>query len=89
MNEFNVKCAHACRNTCAMLSQALREESEMVRFYGKLTAQCDYPDVHDMLNELIELRSKSVLMINQKLNELQARADIIDGVMSSYDPAGA
>jgi hypothetical protein len=89
MNETNVKCAHACRNTCAMLSEALREESEMVRFYEKLRTQCDYPDVHAMVQELIELRSKSVLAINQKLNELRARAEIIDGVLSSYDHAGA
>lgn len=89
MNETNVKCARACRNTCAMLSEALREESEMVRFYDKLREECDYPDVHDMLLELIEARSRSVLTINQKLNELRARAEIIDGIISSYNPSGA
>jgi len=89
MTERNVKCAHACRNTCAMLSEALREESEMVRFYEKLGTECDYPDVHDMVRELIESRSRSVLMINQKLNELRARAEIMDGVISSYDSGSA
>jgi hypothetical protein len=85
MDEMKVSCAHACRTTCAMLSEALREESEMVRYYERLDGECNYPDVHDMLRELIELRSKSVLMINQKLNELRARSEIIDGVISSYD----
>ncbi len=89
MNENSVRCAHACRNTCAMLSDALGEESEMVRFYERLRQECDYPDVHEMLQELIEQRSRSVLMINQKLNELRARSKIIDGVISSYDPASA
>ena len=89
MNERNVKCDHACRNTCAMLSEALREESEMVRFYEKLGIECNYPDVHEMVRELIESRSKSVLKINQKLNELRARAEIMDGVISSYDSGGA
>ncbi len=88
MNETTVKCAHACRNTCAMLSEALREESDMVGFYERLGHECNYPDVHDMLQELIESRSKSVLMINQKLNELRARSEIIDGVISSYNSAG-
>ncbi len=73
MNETNVKCAHACRNTCAMLAEALREESEMVCFYERLQQECNYPDVHDMLLQLIESRSRSALMINQKLNELSAR----------------
>jgi hypothetical protein len=89
MNEKNVRCAHACRNTCAMLSDALREESGMVLFYERLRSECNYPDVHAMLTELIESRSSSVLMINQKLNELRARAEIIDGVISSYDSASA
>ena len=88
MNESSVKCAHACRNTCAMLTEALREEGGMVAFYEQLRSECDYPDVHAMLQELMESRSKSVLMINQKLNELRARADIIDGVISSYDSSG-
>ncbi len=89
MDEMNVNCAHACRNTCAMLSEALREESAMVRFYQRLDTECTYPDVHDMLHDLIVARSKSVLMINQKLNELRARSEIIDGVISSYDASGA
>ena len=89
MNESSVKCAHACRNTCAMLAEALREESEMVGFYERLQSECDYPDVHAMLQEMLESRSKSALMINQKLNELRARAEIIDGVISSYDASGA
>lgn len=89
MDEKNAECAHACRHTCAMLSQALREESDMVRFYEKLKVECDYPDVHDMLQGLIEARSRSVLLINQKLNELRARAEILNGVISSFDPAGA
>lgn len=88
MDEKNVKCEHACRQTCAMLRQALREESDMVRFYERLKAECDYPDVHDMLQELVEARSRSVLLINQKLNELRARAEILNGVISSFDPAG-
>jgi hypothetical protein len=85
MNATTVKCAHACRNTCSMLSEALREESEMVSFYERLQQECDYPDVHEMLIQMIEARSKSVLMINQKLNELSARAAIMDGVISSYN----
>ena len=89
MSETKVECVHACRNTCTMLAEALREESEMVSFYERLQQECDYPDVHDMLLQLIESRSKSVLMINQKLNELSARAAIMDGVISSYDRAEA
>ena len=88
MDESSVKCAHTCRNACAMLAEALREESAMVGFYERLRSECNYPDVNGILQDLIESRSKSALMINQKLNELRARSEIIDGVISSYDAAG-
>ncbi|MBI3585951.1 MAG: hypothetical protein HY088_02340 [Ignavibacteriales bacterium] len=88
MDAEHVACSHACRNTCAMLQQALKEETAMVRFYTALKQECDYPDVHSMIQELIEERSKSVLAINQKLNELCARMGVLDGIMSSFDPAG-
>lgn len=88
MDADHVLCSHACRNTCAMLQQALKEETAMVRFYTALTKECDYPEVHSMIQELIEARSKSVLAINQKLNELSARMSVLDGIMSSFDPAG-
>ena len=89
MNETKVNCVHACRNTCLMLTEALREESGMVSFYERLQKECNYPDVQEMLLDLIEQRSRSVLMINQKLNELSARAAVIDGVISRYDSAEA
>lgn len=88
MDAQHILCSHACRNTCAMLQEALKDEAAMVRFYTALKQKCDYPDVHDMIQQLIEERSKSVLVINQKLNELRARAGVLDGIMSSFDPAG-
>jgi hypothetical protein len=84
----SVKCEHTCRNACAMLNQALREETAMVRFYEQILSQCDYPDVQSFIREQAEDRSRSVIRILQKLNEMRARAEIMDGVISSFDPAG-
>lgn len=88
MIKENMKCGHTCRNACAMLNEALREETSLVRFYEEVMSQCDYPDVHQFVKDLVEERSRSAIRILQKLNELRARAEVMDGVISSFDPSG-
>jgi hypothetical protein len=82
----SVECRHDCRLTCGMLTEAMREEAMMIRFYEKVMNECNYPDVHSFVKELVEERSRDVLRINQKLNEIRARGQMMDGVISSYDP---
>jgi len=81
----SLKCEHACRNTCAMLTSILREETELIKSYEYILKECDYPDVSSFVRDLIESKSRSILKILQKLNELRARGEIGDGVMASYD----
>jgi hypothetical protein len=88
MTTQNVECSHACRNTCGQLNEALREETAMVRFYEQVMKDCDYPDVNSFVRELLEERSRTVIRIMQKLNELRARGQILDGVISSFNNPG-
>jgi len=81
-----VDCAHDCRVTCRMLTESMREETEMVHLYEKYLNECDYPDVHAFIRELLEEKSRIVLRINQKLNEIRARGQVSDGVISSFEP---
>lgn len=86
MINHKLECAHACRNSCAMLNEALRRETALLQFYEQIILQCDYPDVHAFIRDLAEQRSHSLLRIVGKLNELQARSQAMDGVMSSFEP---
>lgn len=81
----NFNCVHNCRNTCAMLNEAVREETALVQFYDRIINDCDYPEVNRLVRELAEERSKTVLRIMEMLNRLRARASIQNGVMSSFD----
>lgn len=83
MNFDNLHCEHQCRNTCAMLTAALAEETMVVRFYQQVLTQCDEPDVHNFVRTLLEERSASVIRIVQKMNEIKARSQVMDGVQSS------
>ncbi len=79
------ECTHACRDTCAMLNEALLQETALLKFYEQIILQCDYPDVRAFIHDLSEQHSRSILRIVAKLNELRARGQVLDGIISSYD----
>lgn len=85
MKEKDIKCMHACKNTCAMLNEALRKEASNVRFYEGVLEECNAPDVQSFLTDLVEERRKGILKIIQKLNEIHARSQVVDGVYSSFN----
>ncbi len=85
MTEKQINCQHTCRNTCAMLNEALRKETSLVMFYKGTLDECNMPEVKDFINEIVEEKSKLILQIIQKLNEIHVRSQIIDGVASSFN----
>jgi hypothetical protein len=86
MEPTSIECKHDCRITCKMLTEAMRKEAEMIDFYEKIMKECDYPDVNSFIRELLEEKSKIVLHINQKLNEIRARGQVSEGIISSFEP---
>ncbi|MBX2974577.1 MAG: hypothetical protein KF721_00495 [Ignavibacteriaceae bacterium] len=80
----NTKCGHACKNSCAMLNEALRKETASVRFYEGVFDQCHSPEIRNFLGDLIDERRGNILRIIQKLNEIHARSQSIDGMIASF-----
>jgi len=85
MAEFDLKCQHACKNTCATLNEALRRETAMVRFYESVLDECNMPDVSTYMTNLAEDKRKVILSLIQKLNEIHARSQALDGIASSFN----
>jgi rubrerythrin len=85
MKENEIKCMHACKDTCAMLNEALRKEASLVRFYEGILDECNLPEVRSFITDTIEEKRKSILRIIQKLNEIHARSQVIDGMISSFN----
>jgi hypothetical protein len=82
----SIKCNHDCRIACKMLTEAMRKEAEMIQFYETLMTECDYPDVKSFVRELLEEKSRIVLHINQKLNEIRACGQVSNSVISECNP---
>lgn len=84
MAELDIKCQHACKNTCATLNEALRRETAMVRFYESVLDECNIPEVSNYMTGLVEDKRKVILSLIQKLNEIHVRSQVIDGINSSF-----
>lgn len=85
MPDLDIKCQHACKNTCATLNEALRRETAMVRFYESVLDECNIPEVSSFIKSLVEDKRKVILSLIQKLNELHVLSQTIDGVVSSFN----
>ncbi len=88
MNTNDINCAHACKNSCAMLKKAIERETELSRFYEELTAVCDYPDIQSFLSDSLNRHRTMIGDIREKLSQMEARGQVLDGIISSFDPAG-
>jgi hypothetical protein len=85
MAENEPKCGHTCRNTCAMLNEALRKETSIIRFYESILDECNMPEVQSFVTDLVEEKREAVLKIIQKLNEIHVRAQAMDGIAASFN----
>lgn len=85
MKKAEVNCIHACKNSCAMLNEALRKETELIRFHEAILEECSYPEIREFITEITEAKRDLVLRIIQKLNEMHARSQVIDGIISSFE----
>ena len=85
MKDADPKCMHACKNTCASLNEALRKEASTVRYYEEVLEECSMPEIKSFISEMIEEKRKIILLIVQKLNEIHARSQVVDGVISSFN----
>jgi rubrerythrin len=85
MAELDVKCQHACKNTCATLNEALRRETAMVRFYESVLEECNIPEVSLYMNGLVDDKRKLILSLIQKLNEIHVSSQALDGIASSFN----
>lgn len=85
MSDESLRCDHACRNTCKTLTDALQQETNLVRLYEQVISSCEDPEIRKFTRELAEEHGAAALRIMQKLNEFRARSQALDGVMASFE----
>ena len=72
---------------CATLEKAIEKENELLEMFGNSVNDCNMPDVHSLLNGVIEVKKKTVQELQQKLDEIKTRSIIDDDIEESYENA--
>ena len=78
------QCVHSCKGLCAALDLAQKQENEAIREYRRFQAECDYPDVRDLLTRLIEEREHGLRLLAEKRQMLAAKFDSLDHITESF-----
>jgi rubrerythrin len=85
MTKEKNSCQHRCRNTCSMLHEALRDEAGKIAFYEQMLGECDDPAMRKFVKELVSIHNGLIEKIRDRLNEISATAEALDGVIASFE----
>ena len=77
-------CVRSCKGLCNALTVAEHHEEEMIKEYRMYASQCDYPDVRQLLEELIADRERGIRLIREKRDMLTARFATTDSISESF-----
>ncbi len=77
-------CVHSCRNLCNALEVAEHREREAIKEYENFRDDCDYPDVREMLGELISDRERGLARLLEVKSALSVRFATLDRISDSF-----
>ena len=81
---MNTTCVHSCKGLCSALEVAELREQEAIREYRKFAAGCDYPDVREILEELVRDRERALKFLREKREILTVKFNAIDRINDSF-----
>jgi rubrerythrin len=68
-----------------VLQDAIDKEADAEQFYAEASELAQTPEVKRFLLELAEMERQHFVMLSEKLEELKADRQVMDGILSSYD----
>ena len=78
------QCVHSCKGLCVALDLAQQLEFDAIGEYRRFQAECDYPDVRDLLTQLIAEREHGLRLLAGKRRMLEAKFDSLDRITDSF-----
>jgi rubrerythrin len=77
-------CVHSCKGLCAALETAEHHEEEAIKEYRRFVAECDYPEVRVLLEELVRERERALGMLRAQREVLAVKFATIDRINESF-----
>lgn len=78
------KCVHSCKGLCSALEVAEHREQEAIKSYREYAAQCDYPDVRDVMELLVRDRERALRLIRERREVLMTKFRLLDNINDSF-----
>jgi rubrerythrin len=85
MGKGKAECEHSCRNTCAKLNEALQDELKKIEFYEAALVECDEPEIKKFIKEIAEEHRRLATRLSDRLSEIKAKSQVLDGVIASFE----
>ena len=77
-------CVHSCKGLCNALKAAEHREEENLAEYRRFAAECDYPEVKQILDSLVAEREQTLVMLKEKREILAQKFEVIDRINDSF-----
>lgn len=81
---MKASCVHSCKGICNALKTAEHHEREAIKEYQQYVELCDYPDVREIMAELVAYREKGIRLLQEKREILMVKFNTIDRVNESF-----
>ncbi len=78
------KCVHSCKGLCTALEVAEHRQQEAIKEFRQFAADCDYPDVRELLEAVITQHERSLQLLREKREMLSVRFNAIDNISDSF-----
>lgn len=81
---MTTNCVHSCKGLCNALETAEHREREAIKEYTRFLETCDYPDVREILTDLIRHRQDALGILKEKRAVLAAKFQTLDNINDSF-----
>lgn len=78
------ECVHSCKGLCSALETAEHREREAIKLYTDYVEKCNYPDVREIMTELIRYREEGLKLIREKREILMVKFNTLDRIGDSF-----
>jgi len=78
-------CVQSCKELCRAIDYASTSEKEAILQYAYYRDACTYPEVRNILNELILQKKKSIELLEKTKELLRGKFEVLDQVRESFN----
>ena len=85
MPDRPLRCVQSCKELCNAIEYASASEKEAILQYAYFRDACTYPDVRNVLNELILHKKKSIELLEKTKELLREKFEVLDQIRQSFN----